>query len=136
MQIEALSTKPEYVTGGDVLVSVRTADGSTDATTVRAGDRDVTAAFTAQNGVLTGLVTGLPDGPTQIVAEHGGDKGTLDVVNHAVTGPLFSGPQLEPVHLQDRLVRAGRRPPTPTARRRRRPSNPTSGEWRPPSRRA
>ena len=84
------------MTGGDVLVSVRTADGSTDGTTVLAGDRDVTAAFRAQNGVLTGLVTGLPDGPTQIVAEHDGDKGTLDVVNHATTGPLFSGPHLDP----------------------------------------
>ncbi len=96
VEVEALSTRPEYVTGGDVLVSVRTTSGALDGITVHAGDRDVTAAFTAENGALTGLVSGLPDGPTQIVAEHDADKGTLQVVNHAVTGPLFSGPQLDP----------------------------------------
>ena len=96
VQVEAISTRPEYVTGGDVLVAVHTASGALDGITVHAGDQDVTAAFRAQNGALTGLVSGLPDGPTQIVAQHGGDKGTLDVVNHAQTGPLFSGPQLDP----------------------------------------
>lgn len=95
LRVEALSTRPEYVTGGDVLVSV-TSSGTLDGVTVRVGDQDVTSAFSMDEGALTGLVTGLPDGEAQIVAERGDDRGTLDVVNHPITGPLFSGPHLTP----------------------------------------
>lgn len=99
LRVEALSTRPEYVTGGDVLVSVTRADGQPldgTAVTVTVGDRDVTPAFEPRDGGVFGLVEGLPDGSSTIEVTAGDLEGSLDVVNHPTTGPLFSGPLLEP----------------------------------------
>jgi hypothetical protein len=96
LQIVALSTRPELVSGGDVLVSIEAADGVIDGIDVRVGDRDVTSAFAEEDGALVGLVSGLPEGPSQIRAARDGDQSALDVVNHPITGPLFSGPHLAP----------------------------------------
>jgi hypothetical protein len=94
--VEALSTRAEYVTGGDVLIAVEAPDGPADGAVVTVGDRDVSAAFAMQDGRLVGLVDELPDGPSAIEVEAGDLEATLDVVNHPTTGPLFSGPLLEP----------------------------------------
>jgi hypothetical protein len=95
--VESLSTRPEYVTGGDVLVGVEAADGATlDGVVVRAGDREVSDIFELRNGQLVGLVEGLPSGSTTIEVEQGERRGSLEVVNHDAAGPLFSGPHLEP----------------------------------------
>ena len=45
---------------------------------------------------LVGLVDGLGDGPSTIVAERDGARAELEVVNHPISGPLFSGPHLDP----------------------------------------
>jgi hypothetical protein len=98
IEVSAASTRPEYVSGGDVLVRVDAAG------TVRVErDRtDVTAAFHRMpDGSLLGLVDGLSPGKHTIVAReprghHGGPSGRLTVVDHSITGPLFSGPQQQP----------------------------------------
>ena len=78
--------RAEYVTGGDVLVRY---DGP-----------DAEPAFTVDGSSLESVargdgfhvVSGLGAGPSTI--EAGG--GRVDVVNHPVTGPVFSGPHQEP----------------------------------------
>ena len=95
--VEAISTRAEYVTGGDVLVAVKAADGgSVDSATVTVGDRELSDAFSVEDGRLVGLIEGLPDGESTIEVDAQGRAGSLDVVNHPTTGPLFSGPLLEP----------------------------------------
>ncbi len=96
LTVEAVSTRPEHVTGGDVLVRV-TGLGDSDDVEVTAEGTDVTGAFTvADDGTATGLVTGLAGGESTIEARAGGATATLDVVDHPMTGPVFSGPHLEP----------------------------------------
>ena len=88
------SPKPTLVSGGSALVRV-TGPGQV---TVRVGRRDVTRAFTIQpDGSRLGLVDGLPLGSSVITATvRRGSPAAVRVVNHPVTGPVFSGPQQVP----------------------------------------
>ena len=105
--IEALSTLPQYVSGGDVLVEIRLHDDAASLKQLRIerNGEDVSASFrTMPDGSLRGLVEGLTLGANEIVARSNGNgqgvppgrAATLEVVNHPLSGPLFSGPQQEP----------------------------------------
>ena len=105
--IEALSTLPQYVSGGDVLVEIRLHDDAASLKQLRIelNGEDVSASFRAMpDGSLRGLVDGLALGENELVARaNGNGKGTppgrsatLRVVNHPLSGPMFSGPQQEP----------------------------------------
>jgi hypothetical protein len=110
-RVEALSTRPEYVSGGDVLVAIEAPPGgSLEGVTVSVGDTDVTDVFAIDDGRLVGLVDGLPNGPSEIVAEGDGSRGTLEVVNHPISGPLFSGSHLDPFVCKTEQFELG--PPT------------------------
>ena len=98
VQVRALSTRADLVTGGDVLIEVVLPSG-TDAGAVKvtAGDRDVTDAFHGGGPGLRGLVTGLSDGASTITATLADGSGARLVVTNAPThGPVFSGPLIEP----------------------------------------
>lgn len=98
--IEALSTQPYLVTGGDVLVEVR---GPLDGLRVEADGRDVTSAFRQDpEGRTVGLIEGLPEGRSQIVATAGDRRTALPIVNYPPTGPIISGPQEQPFFCQTR----------------------------------
>ena len=92
--IKTLSTKPDYVTGGDVLVQVTTSGVPKGAFRVHVGTRDVTDSFRSTNTtyVHLGLIKGLPLGKSVI---HSGDA-SLEITNYPVTGPVISGPWQEP----------------------------------------
>jgi hypothetical protein len=90
LRIDTLSTRPDMVTGGDVLVRVRGA--AADDVVVRLNGRDVTAAFDDR----TGLVTGLRLGANLLTATAGDDRADLTLHNHPITGPVFSGPHEQP----------------------------------------
>jgi hypothetical protein len=93
------SPRADLVTGGDALVRVDLPDRVDPAdVTITAGHRDVTDAFATQpDGSLLGLVTGLPDGHSLLLARarHAG-AGVLLLVSHPRHGPVFSGPQQLP----------------------------------------
>jgi hypothetical protein len=95
VMLEAVSTRPELVTGGDVLLRVT---GLAEPTTLTVDGRQLvsTSVDTDEGGMLV-LASGLPAGPSRIEATVAGDVvATLDVVNSAVTGPILSGPHLQP----------------------------------------
>ncbi|MEV0781186.1 DUF6351 family protein [Streptomyces sp. NPDC050433] len=103
LTIDTLSTRPDVVTGGDVLVSVGVPRGlDPDDVRVTRDGTDVTSAFTATGaapGTLTGLVTSLREGGNQLVATVPGRPGaraTLQVSDHPSTGPVISGPHERP----------------------------------------
>jgi hypothetical protein len=82
-----LSSRPDMVSGGDALVAAP-ADGP-----VTLNGADVTAAFRpAPDGRRIGLVEGLKPGANILKA--GAD--TLTLVDHPITGPMFSGPHESP----------------------------------------
>jgi hypothetical protein len=79
--------RAEYVTGGDVLLHY---DGPADQPVFEAGG---VALESISRGGGYHVVSGLELGSSTIRA----DGGTVEVVNHPITGPVFSGPHQEPL---------------------------------------
>ncbi len=99
IQIRALSTRPDRVTGGDVLVGVR--PPATGALVVALNNRDVSGAFqtVAGSDEMVGLVTGLTVG-RNLLTVRGKTWGVADeslaLTNYPLTGPVISGPPQQP----------------------------------------
>ena len=107
IRLSAVSSRPEFVTGGDVLVRVDVPAG-TAAGSVRVSlnGADVTGKFRADAGgrSLTGLIDGLTLGPNQMSATGGNASVRLNLVNYPITGPVLSSPQEQPfVCMTDRF---------------------------------
>src|SRR5215204_4201275 len=103
--LSVLSSRPDQVSGGDALVRVdvpRTVP--LQQVTVTRNGEDVTAAFApAPDGrALQGLVEGLQLGSNELVARSNGpgagrpDPARLEVRNHPIEGPIFSGQHQQP----------------------------------------
>jgi len=97
---------PNLVSGGEVLLRITgPADLPASHVTVTLNSGNATADFAAQpSGSLLGLVTGLREGTNVVTASLRGGPGEQDarllVVNHPITGPVFSGPQQHPFYCQ------------------------------------
>jgi hypothetical protein len=104
-RISTLSTRPDKVTGGDVLVKVDVPDALPLAgITVKRNTQDITAAFRpdAAQHALIGLVRGLRRGQNTLEVFQGSatPAASLSVVNYPLSGPVFSGPQEQPFACQ------------------------------------
>lgn len=103
-EIRTLSTRADAVSGGDVLVEVDVPRNvPVQKAKVLANGRDVTSAFVWNESerALTGLVNGLAPGTNEIAVQSNGNgngrpSASLTVVNHPITGPVFSGAQEAP----------------------------------------
>jgi hypothetical protein len=94
ISIEVLSNRADLISGGDALIEIWVAGGGDQiAVRVLAGDDDVTASFVAVgDGRLRGLVSGLPEGDSEVVAIlPDGSGARITLTNHPTTGPIFSG---------------------------------------------
>src|SRR4051795_6970633 len=99
LRIEVLSNRADLISGGDALVAIdRPDDAATTSVSADVDGRDVTAAFSdAGGGRLTGLVTGLANGPNEMTAAlPDGRRARLTITNHPIGGPVFAGPQVQP----------------------------------------
>lgn len=97
-EIKVLSSRADFVSGGDALVEVSVPAGvNASDIKVDVGGRDVSSAFALRNGRYTGLVTGLANGDNTITAQGSGiAASTLKVTNYPIGGPIISGPQVQP----------------------------------------
>jgi hypothetical protein len=105
LALRVVSSPPRLVSGGDARVEVVVPAGVALAdVTVELNGTDLTAAFGPDpegNHQLEGVVTGLPLGASTLVARVRGrgkarwNRVELAVVNHPITGPMFSGPRQE-----------------------------------------
>lgn len=98
---------PDLVSGGQVLAEVVLPPNVAAHVRITSDGRNVTSSFRRQSdGNLLGLVTGLRVGSNWLRAvvtghgAHGGQQATLRVINHPITGPVFSGPQQVPFYCQ------------------------------------
>jgi len=109
LEIVTLSNQPDKVSGGDVLVSVGVPTGTKlDDVTITLNGGNVTAAFAPDtvNRALVGLVTGLGLGGNRLEAKaKGAGTDIVEIRNHPITGPIFSGPQEEPFFCQTHQFR-------------------------------
>jgi hypothetical protein len=91
------SSRPDTVTGGDVLVHLGAPNHSE--WSARLDGRDVTHSFhpTESAGNLVALLTGLKNGRNVLeIRVKGATKAALDILNHPLAGPIFSGPHQRP----------------------------------------
>jgi hypothetical protein len=116
LDIRTLSTRPELVTGGDVLLQI-IGPATLTAKNVRVlvNGKDASAAFKpaadskAPISLLVGLVSGLNVGSNTIVASTRGDKASaqLTVINHPITGPVLYSPHQTPFICETQAVGLG-----------------------------
>jgi Tannase-like family of unknown function (DUF6351) len=99
--ITTLSSGPDRVSGGDVLVRIDVPPrvSLADVQVVLNGT-NVTGAFLPDvaSHALVGLVAGLQDGHNVLTARtrRGGQSGRLEIRNFPIHGPIFSGPHQVP----------------------------------------
>ena len=92
--VTLLSSKAEYVTGGNALVDVAVPAGQ-GTLKVTLNGADVSAQFKPSpldSTHVQAVLTGLKNGSNNLVANLGGDASTLEMTNYPITGPVFSGP--------------------------------------------
>jgi hypothetical protein len=104
LEISVLSSRPDQVSGGDALVRVDVPRSVPlhKVVVTRNGD-DVTDQLEPdrRERALIGVVDGLTEGENEVVARPNGrgqgrpDPASLTLVNHPITGPIFSGPHQE-----------------------------------------
>jgi hypothetical protein len=96
--VSVSNPRPELVSGGQVLLRITLPARADPADAEIAADgHDVSGDFREQpDGTLLGLVTGLHHGANTIVARAGHERALLEVTDHPITGPVFSGPQQVP----------------------------------------
>src|SRR6185295_1681521 len=100
VQIKTLSTDASRVTGGDVLVQVSLPETTRAQPRIAVDGRDVSSAFQPASAphTLMGLVSGLADGNNTLTVSTraGASDASLSITNFPITGPVFSGPPIEP----------------------------------------
>ncbi len=108
IRVSSLSTLPDRVTGGDVLIEVIVPADYPEGVgpaeppfRLLLGDREPVAEFrpTGEAGRWIGRVTGLEQGENLLRVPGGAwgvPDGELQVTNHPTTGPVVSGPHLYP----------------------------------------
>jgi hypothetical protein len=101
--IALLSSKPQYVSGGDALVEVKPPQGSsTSQLTVALNGKTVTEQLSADDtGKLRGVIKGLTEGEntlsvTASAQGRSASEARLVLTNYAQTGPILAGPLLAP----------------------------------------
>jgi hypothetical protein len=109
LTLQTLSTRPDKVSGGDVLVAVRASAGVDLAgIKVLLNGVDVTASFFQDPAThsLIGLVSGLALGANTMDARAtGAVPDRLALKNYPLEGPIFSGPQETPYYCQTHQFR-------------------------------
>ena len=103
LPLTALSTAPDRVSGGDVLVRLTAPPGvALSDLQITLDKADVTGVFRPDPGGQgwLGLVTGLSEGKNVLRASSRNGNpslnGKLQLRNHPITGPIFSGPHETP----------------------------------------
>ncbi len=102
LQMKVLSSKPEFVSGGDALIEIVAPNISElHQLSVTLNDSDVTGQFQAHGprGTFRGLIRNLKVGENELFStalSAGHPEAKLKLTNYPLTGPMISGPHLKP----------------------------------------
>jgi hypothetical protein len=100
VRLVVLSNRADLVSGGDALVRVLLPAGvSARGVRLSLGGRDVTSMFARRaDGYVEGVLSGMSVGVNVLTARLADGSGArLTITNHSLGGPVFSGPQVQPV---------------------------------------
>ena len=112
LDIITVSTRPDTVSGGDVLVRINAPPGvGISDLIVLLNGQNITGAFRPEAGrhSLLGLVDGLAVGQNSLMAKAIGPNNetyrsaNLTLTNYPITGPILSGPHEEPFYCMTQL---------------------------------
>jgi hypothetical protein len=98
IEVKVLSAQPDMVSGGSALVQI-TGPQEMPKLSIWADGREVTNAFhvSPRTQTLIGLVDGLAAGKNRLEVKSGRKVlAQLEIINHGITGPIFSGPHQTP----------------------------------------
>jgi hypothetical protein len=102
LQINVLSSRPEFVTGGDALIEIVAPNlREPHELSLTLNDSDVTGQLQQQTTktVFRGVVRNLKAGENELFATMhaaGHPEAKLKLTNHPITGPMISGPHMKP----------------------------------------
>lgn len=103
--ISVLSSEPEYVSGGDARIAVTSHDGRRERPEFWLNGARIAPTMARNGDRLEGVVSGLVLGKNRLelrLPDKGEQRGeprvaaAIVLVNHPVTGPMFTGPQQQP----------------------------------------
>jgi hypothetical protein len=112
LHIITVSTRPDTVSGGDVLVRIVAPPGvAINDLIILLNGQNITAAFRPEAGrhSLLGLVVGLTVGQNSLLAKAVDANNvtyrsaSLSLTNYPITGPILSGPHEEPFYCMTQL---------------------------------
>ena len=101
-RVTTLSSRPDMISGGDVLVQVDVPQSvPLNKAVIKLNGQDITAALhpASVGHALTGLVTGLKPGENTLEVfngKQGARASQLTLKNYPITGPIISGAQEQP----------------------------------------
>lgn len=111
LEVKTLSSRPDIVSGGDVLVQITgPAEMPVEMPSVWLNGRDVTTAFHVSplTHTLIGLVEGLEPGKNRLeVKTDPKVREQLKIINYGITGPIFSGTHQTPFICQTESLGMG-----------------------------
>ena len=98
VKITTISNRPDMLSGGDALIGI---DLPEQTAIIKLNGDDISYAFKSGAAAhnLTGLVTGLRPGRNSVqvfLARDAQPAAELELTNHSINGPVFSGPQEQP----------------------------------------
>ena len=98
VKITTISNRPDMLSGGDALIGI---DLPEQTAIIKLNGDDISHAFKSGAAAhnLTGLVTGLRPGRNNVqvfLARDAQPAAELELTNHSINGPVFSGPQEQP----------------------------------------
>src|SRR5262245_39956253 len=101
LEITTLSSRPEFVSGGDALVEVKAPAGTQlNQLTLTLNGKDVTPQLKGNSmpGSFRGVISGMTVGENTLRAslKSSSTNATLIVMNYPIAGPILSGPHLTP----------------------------------------
>jgi hypothetical protein len=94
--IRVLSGRADLVSGGDALIAIGGIDSASGLNVTVAGADQTSAFGVGPDGGVDGLVTGLALGSNTVIARTPRGAAQLTLINHAIGGSVFSGPQIQP----------------------------------------
>ena len=110
LKMQVLSGPPQYVTGGDARIAVQASPDLHDKLVFWLNGRRIAPVMASSGDRLEGVVSGLALGANTLEVRHrhgkgSGVSGAIQLTNHPIAGPVFSGPQLTP--FECRTVQSG-----------------------------
>lgn len=116
LTLKVLSSQPQYVSGGDARIQINAPARLHPSISLWLNGQPLAAALQSSGDSLEGVISGLSVGSNLLEARTmAGVRASLTLVNHPVTGPMFSGPQQQPFVCMTNQSAVGKQPLVDTA---------------------